>query len=108
MSKLKSPQEKKRASLDHDCRNVFGENDKASRKLIPRQKQLQHRAERRATNQPLTKLPVTENEDQVAAIELKAKTRTSEVRRKGFARRPDARLRDVLAHKGERIYPPGK
>jgi hypothetical protein len=38
MSRLKSPQQKKLASLALDRRNVYGENDKASRKLIPLEK----------------------------------------------------------------------
>lgn len=30
-----SPQEKKQLSYEHDHRNVYGENDKSSRKAIP-------------------------------------------------------------------------
>jgi hypothetical protein len=36
MSTIKNPEEKKRLSLKHDRRNVYGENAKASRKGIPR------------------------------------------------------------------------
>lgn len=43
----KSPQEKKRLSLQRDRRNTYGENDKASRKNIPRSKAISHRAVRR-------------------------------------------------------------
>ncbi|MGC2617441.1 MAG: hypothetical protein WA414_00280 [Acidobacteriaceae bacterium] len=48
MSRLKSPQEKKTASLDLDRRNAYGENAKASRKGIPRSKKRSHSAERQA------------------------------------------------------------
>jgi len=42
----KTPQEKKILSYAKDCRNVYGENDKASRKAIPRRKQQQNQNER--------------------------------------------------------------
>lgn len=42
----KPPQEKKRLSLKKDRRNSYGENDKSSRKNIPRSKALSHRAVR--------------------------------------------------------------
>jgi hypothetical protein len=47
----KSPQEKKRLSLERDRRNVYGENDKASRKNIPRSKARSHRQVRRTAKQ---------------------------------------------------------
>lgn len=43
-----SPQEKKRLSYEHDCRNAFGENDKASRKAIPLRKKIANRKVRHA------------------------------------------------------------
>jgi hypothetical protein len=42
----RSPQEKKRLSYLKDRRNLYGENDKASRKNIPRSRKQKHRAER--------------------------------------------------------------
>jgi hypothetical protein len=36
----RSPQEKKRLSYLKDGRNVYGENDKASRKNLPKKKKL--------------------------------------------------------------------
>ena len=54
MSKVKTPQEKKRLSYAHDRRNTYGENQKSSRKNIPRSKQLSHQAERRVVRQVLT------------------------------------------------------
>ena len=48
MRPRKSPQEKKRLSLEKDGRNAYGENDKASRKNIPRAKARVNRANRHA------------------------------------------------------------
>lgn len=52
----KSPQEKKRLSLKKDRRNTYGENDKASRKNIPRSKAKSHRAVRHTAKDDLHKL----------------------------------------------------
>ena len=46
--KAKSPQEKKALSYGRDRRSGYGENDKASRKNIPRAKARAHRVLRRA------------------------------------------------------------
>ena len=48
MRRRLSPQEKKELSLQKDRRNAYGENDKASRKNIPRAKARVNRANRRA------------------------------------------------------------
>ena len=53
LSKVKTPQEKKRQSYDHDRRNTYGENNKSGRKNIPRSKQRSHQDERRAIRQVL-------------------------------------------------------
>lgn len=42
-----TPHQKKALSYARDCRNDFGQNDKASRKAIPRNKATEHRAARR-------------------------------------------------------------
>ncbi len=49
----KSPQEKKALSYVRDRRNDYGENDKASRKNIPRAKARSHRLVRRADSAAL-------------------------------------------------------
>lgn len=49
-----SPQEAKRLSLAHDRRNSYGENDKASRKAIPRFKAASNRSGRHGVKQALT------------------------------------------------------
>ncbi len=99
MSKVKSPQEKKNASLNHDCRNVYGENDKSSRKNIPRSKQRSHQAERRAVNQPLLQLSGKVDEDFVNEVEAEARTRAIEQKRGGFRKSPDVPLKSVLIRK---------
>jgi hypothetical protein len=45
-----TPQEKKRLSYERDRRNTYGENDKSSRKNIPRGKRLASRAGRRSAS----------------------------------------------------------
>jgi hypothetical protein len=45
-----TPQEKKRLSYERDRRNTYGENDKSSRKNIPRGKRLAVRAARRSVS----------------------------------------------------------
>jgi len=49
----RSPQEKKWLSYEKDRRNAYGENDKASRKAIPRNKRNVSRANRRQDQQAL-------------------------------------------------------
>jgi hypothetical protein len=46
MRRAKTPQEKKTLSLEKDRRNSYGENDKSSRKNIPRAKARVNRANR--------------------------------------------------------------
>ena len=53
MSKLRTPQDKKRASLTKDRRNDYGENAKSSRKNIPRSKARAKRAYRRDVHRAL-------------------------------------------------------
>ena len=50
-----TPQEKKVLSYAKDCRNVYGENDKSSRKAIPRRKKQQRQNERRVLKANLKK-----------------------------------------------------
>ena len=98
MSKLKTPQEKKAASLELDRRNTFGDNDKSSRKNIPRSRKLSHQTVRRASNQPLRKVHSAANEDHADAIELEVRNADLEKSRKAFRKHPDATLRDALIY----------
>ena len=99
MSKLKSPQEKKSVSLNRDRRNNYGENDKASRKAIPRNKQNNHQAERRAANRPVAALKGNIEEDVANAAEMQSRAQVVLQKRKGFRKRPDISLGDMLARK---------
>jgi len=56
--KSMSPQEKKAMSYKKDRRNTYGENDKASRKKVPKSKAIAHRKLRRTE-----KLNVTDVKD---------------------------------------------
>jgi hypothetical protein len=98
MSKLKSPREKKAASLALDGRNVYGENDKSSRKAIPLRKQLSHQNVRRAS-QPLAKLSSVVSEDDLVAIEAKVRAAEVAATRARFRKRPDESLGAVLTAK---------
>ncbi len=51
--KRRSPREKKQLSYSRDRRNFYGENDKSSRKNIPRGKRRRHRVRRRLEHQLL-------------------------------------------------------
>jgi hypothetical protein len=50
----RTPQDEKRLSYAKDCRNTYGQNDKASRRAIPRAKALGHRANRRVARAALS------------------------------------------------------
>ena len=97
MSKLKTPREKKLASLALDRRNAFGENDKSSRKNIPLSKQRSHQAVRRAAKQPLA-LITGANEDHLMQAESQVRDTIKFGERRSFRKRPDASLGEVLEH----------
>ena len=97
MPKLpKSPQEKKRLSLRHDRRNDYGENDKSSRKNIPRSRAISLRNVRRAAK--MKTATVINGEDSRA--ELAASTLTRRHLQKGKWRKGrDAPLGEMIATK---------
>ncbi|MFZ0981604.1 MAG: hypothetical protein WAN23_19540 [Candidatus Acidiferrales bacterium] len=96
MSRVKEPREKKRLSLERDRRNVFGENDKASRKAIPRRKQLSHMRIRRNASQVLAKIKGDVEESRVLEAEALVKTKSITLRRTGFEKTPDRPLGIVI------------
>jgi hypothetical protein len=105
VSKLKTPHQKKLASLALDRRNVYGENDKASRKLIPLLKQQSQQALRRAAKMPMLS-PENFIEDEAAdRAEFAAKTAIVQGNRNAFKKRPDAPLGVVLKEKAEPYIP---
>jgi hypothetical protein len=102
MSVIKSPQDKKRVSLELDRRNVYGENAKSSRKNIPRSKQASHQAERQAANRPLRGIKTATQDDDVIAAEVRVREELIKKRRTAFKKSPDAPLGKVLKRKGKR------
>jgi hypothetical protein len=99
MSTIKNPGDKKSLSLARDRRNRYGENSKSSRKSIPRGKQLGHMNERRTVVEVLGQLKGSVTDDDATEIELRAKTKATATRRKGFKKTPDTPLGLVLTAK---------
>ena len=98
MSKLKSPRQKKVASLSRDRRGVHGENDKATRRNLPRKKARLNRAFRhevheglRVDGAPVQTLQLEELDASVSAV-----------RRKKFKKVPDLPLIEYIDRQRER------
>ena len=102
MSTIKSPQDKKRLSLQKDRRNMYGESPHSSRKNIRRGKQNQHQEERRTSNQTLALVAVHSTEDQMIACEVAADTGARMNRLKGFKKDPDRPLADFIERQQSR------
>jgi hypothetical protein len=101
VSKVKTPQEKKRLSYEHDRRNTYGENQKSSRKNIPRSKQLSHQDERRTVRQAL--IPAQGAQGGGGVADEVADEAQSQALRKGrmkklkaFRKSPDRPLGEVI------------
>ena len=105
MSKLKTPQDKKRLSLDRDGRNAYGENAKSSRKNIPLSKQLSHQATRKAANQATIEVLKLAGEEQTADAEADLRATIVEMERKAFRKQPDVPLSAELVKKQTGRYP---
>lgn len=100
MSKQKSPQQKKASSLEHDRRNVYGENAKSSRKNIAKTKQAGQQRVRHAVAQTLAGLSgLAPDEDQMTNMELAAKAIASSLERRRFKKVSDEPLGLVLQRK---------
>lgn len=102
MSTIKSPQDKKRLSLQKDRRNMYGESPHSSRKNIRRGKQNQHQEERRTSNQTLALVAAHSTEDQMIACEVAADTGARMNRLKGFKKDPDRPLADFIERQQSR------
>jgi hypothetical protein len=94
----KSPQEKKALSYAKDRRNVYGENDKASRKAIPLRKRLVNRANRHDANRLLSEAVGVPD----AAAADSAEQRALDKRPKRWSKRPDRPLGQYLDEKASR------
>lgn len=91
----RTPQEKKALSLERDGRNVYGENDKASRKNIPKAKARVNRANRRADSVALSEVEGAPDEELNTAAQDGLEGR----RRKVWRKVPDQALGKKLARR---------
>jgi hypothetical protein len=91
VSKVKDPPEKKRLSLALDRRNSYRENDKASRKGIPRSKARSHKNERRSVAQVLSGALPQQHED-IESIEARARSTARLKKAAAFKKSPDQPL----------------
>lgn len=96
MKERKSPQEKKDLSYTRDRRNVYGENDKSSRKNIPLRKAKQNRAFRKKANEAI-KQAVGADFEQLEAI----KNEVLGIKKGDWKKYPDAPLGEVVRKKIE-------
>jgi hypothetical protein len=105
--KFRTPPEKKRLSLKRDCRGRYGQNDKASRKLIPLRKRLANRKRRRAEGD-LRQIG-TEAGLYAEELENKVQGRDLAAHRKRWRKSPDAPLRAFMERQREtRIWRGGR
>jgi len=96
MSKLKTPQEKKRQSYEHDRRNTYGENQKSSRKNVPRSKQLSHQDERRSVRQVLIVAQGEFSSELADDAQSQTLVKSRMKKLKGFRKSADSPLGDVV------------
>jgi hypothetical protein len=94
MGRRRSPQEKKLLSYAKDRRNDYGENDKSSRKNIPRNKKYPHRANRRRASLVLEAAKGAIDEVVEAAAEERLLTR----RPKSWKKWRDAPLGEIVQY----------
>ncbi|MFD0273573.1 hypothetical protein ACFVHB_06600 [Kitasatospora sp. NPDC127111] len=92
----RTPQEKKRLSYLRDRRNDYGENDKSSRKNVPRSRRASHHEVRRAEQLALRKLTLYRG-----AVD-ESEVRFGRPRTGSWRKWADSRLADVVIHHLER------
>ena len=90
----RTPQEKKRLSYAKDRRNDYGENDKSSRKNIPRNRKMAHRANRHRAGQDL-RLAAGQVDEELAA---RAEHTMLSRRQKVFRKWRDAPLGEIVEY----------
>lgn len=90
-----TPQEKKRLSYLKDRRNTYGENAKASRRSIPRNKRIRSRSERRMARQAFA---AGAGEADAERIDV-AHARALKKFRIAWTKRPDEPLGEVVERK---------
>ena len=96
--KRKSPQRKKSESYAKDRRNTYGENAKATRKLVPKRRQQRSQAERRIAKQELGGPAAAGDETRIDAM----LTRVRLTHLGAWKKSPDRPLGEVLERKDKR------
>lgn len=96
MSKVKTPREKKQLSYANDRRNTYGENQKSSRKNIPRSKQLSHQDERRTVRQALISAQGAVADEVADEAQSQALLKGRMKKLKAFRKSPDTPLGEVI------------
>jgi hypothetical protein len=91
----RTPQEKKKLSLEKDRRNVYGESPHGARKSIPRFKKLRNRINRHQQESNLPSSPTQLEEDEADKIESSIQRKAP----KKWSKSPDAALGEVIANK---------
>lgn len=105
MSRVKSPQEKKRLSLRQDRRNVYGENDKASRKNVPRARQRSQMKVRRSARRELRTAVGEFDETRAVEAESRLRDRAKALKNKSFKKSRDLPLGIVIdRQEHRRVY----
>lgn len=97
MSKVKSPTEKKKHSLERDRRSTYDGSSKAGRRLVPLAKARAHREERHAVNSALAQSGTVAPE----ATELVASVRGKQKELRSFRKVPDESLSSHLARRNK-------
>ena len=93
----KTPQEKKRLSYERDRRNRYGQNAKASRRLIPLRKAKAKRSYRKRTNQILSAAAISAD----LLADNAPENRIAGVAKKRWQKAPDVPLKDAIKAKKE-------
>jgi hypothetical protein len=96
LSTIKTPQDKKRQSYEHDRRNTYGENQKSSRKNIPRSKQRSHQDERRSVRQVLGSVQGNIAGEVADEAQSRALIKGRMKKLRGFRKSPDRPLGEVV------------
>jgi hypothetical protein len=96
LSKVKTPQDKKRQSYEHDRRNRYGENQKSSRKNIPRSKQRSHQDERRSVRQVLSSAQGSIASEVADEAQSQALIKGRMKKLNGFRKSPDRPLGKIV------------
>ena len=97
VSKVKSPTEKKKLSLERDRRSTYDGSSKAGRRLVPLAKARSHREERHAVNSALAQTDTTAPE----ATKLVASVRGKQKELRSFRKVPDESLSSHLARRNK-------